>query len=253
MNHQEKQGNKTMAWNIKEIDATENHNMNNSDFFIAIYTNECKSYCDEIFFNHLLCNTDVSGAMIRMVDNSIGRDYFEKLREIRSRNINSGNNFNILIHHIDVSRDNPETLFLRNVTESVNLLRKMFLESDCKYFVILESDVLPTTNWLNLLEKHTDKYDIIGGIYYHGFHSAELFDHPDLIQPSSHILSGCTLYKREVIEEFPFRWNSKNRNAFPDAWICHDAGHKYKFANYSAVKCLHLTKLNGSRGLEDLK
>jgi hypothetical protein len=219
--------------------------MKYKDFFIAIYTNDCKSYCDEQFFKNLF-ETDIEEATIRIVDNSLTPDYAKKL----------GNLTGLGVVNIVVDRDDMKTLFLRNVTDSLKILRDYFLASNCKYFVILESDILPPVKWLDYFLEVIDKADIIGGIYYSGFHSQEMFDNPEIFQTTNHALSGCTLYKREVIESIPFRWNNENLNAFPDAWICYDAveyGNNFKIANYSKIKCIHLHDVDGSRGLEKLK
>lgn len=212
------------------------------DCFIAIYTNECKSYCDELFFNTLL-NSNIGQAKVSVMDNSI-TDYVNRLKTICNNKAE--------INHVDVSRENQRTLFLRNVTESLLKLREHFLSDSYKYFIILESDVIPKDiKWLNYFMGVIDKADIIGGLYYRGFHSDDLFMSDDLVN-THHVLSGCTLYKREIIEKYPFRWDANNLDVFPDAWICYDA-HDYRIANYCKIKCDHIHKENGSRGLELLK
>jgi hypothetical protein len=210
------------------------------DVFIAVYTNECKSYCDELFFNNLL-NSNIGNASVNVVDNSVSSDYYNKLKQ-----------YNINLYHIDVDREDKRTLFLRNVTESVLFLRDIFLKGKWKYFVILESDVIPEKDWLSYFIEVKDEANIIGGIYYAGFHQPELWWGKKLI-PTHHVLSGCAFYHREIIEKFPFRWSVDDLNAFPDAWICYDYGDKARISNYTKIKCSHLSKENGSRGHEDLK
>ena len=217
--------------------------MKYSDFFIAIYIHECKSYCDEKFFNALF-NSDIGDAHIEIVDNSKNENYSLKLRHITQKNVT----------HIKVSRDNEATQFIRNVAESLDVLRTMFLQSNCKYFVTLEADVVPPEKWLHYFMEVKHLGDIIGGIYYDGFHGKEFFQYDNIIQTVPCILSGCTLYKREIIEKFPFRWSIDNVNAFPDGWMSYDARHAgYRLINYSKIKCQHLTKDGSdSRGFEDI-
>lgn len=213
--------------------------MKNKDFFIAIYTHECKSYCDEQFFNNLF-QSNLDKAIIRIIDNSNNLNYTEKLKSI----CNKFSNIDYNIEHIDVSRNDLTTLFLRNVADSVNYLRDKFLKTDCKYFVILESDLLPPTEWLSYFLEVIDKADLIGGVYYFGVHREELFRDPTILEFVHHVLSGCTLYKREVIEKLPFRWSTENLNAFPDAWMSADSTKEgFKLANYSKIKCDHLHRL----------
>ena len=197
----------------------------------------------DLFFDNLL-SCDIEGADIQIVDNSVTEDFSIELSEKIGRNV----------HHINVSRYDPSTQFLRNVTESVSYLREMFLKTDKKYFVIVESDVLPPKNFLDLFMEVIDDADIIGGVYYAGIHRQELFEN-DIFEETPHVLSGCTLYKREVIEKIPFRWGTDNLGAFPDAWICYDTGRKgnnFRLANYSKIKCGHYHKIDGSRGHENI-
>ncbi|MHA1342378.1 MAG: GIY-YIG nuclease family protein [Promethearchaeota archaeon] len=228
--------------NSRGIDMSIDH----SDFFIAIYTNECKKYCDQEFFASLI-SSNIKNAQVEIVDNSIDLNYSKRLSEITS----------YPIHHINVDRTDSKTLFLRNVFESIDKLRELFLRSRCKYFITLESDVIPPLGWLNYFLEGVHKADVIGGIYYPGFHDDDMFENPNIFQSTNHVLSGCTLYKRKVIEKIPFRWDKNNLNAFPDALISYDAirnRNKFILVNYSKIKCRHLTKQGSdSRGLEDLR
>ncbi len=237
------------AWDIME-----DFNMvkKGSGFFIAVYTNECKKYCEKEFFGRLKEITDGTGAEISIVDNSIDEAYYEHLCELVG---SLKFNVPVRIEHIDVDRADRETLFQRNVTESLTVLREQFLASDKIYFVTLETDIYPKDvnlfdNFLEVIEKA----DIIGGVYYLGFHKPEAFD-PTIkdLHPTHHVLSGCMLYKRKVIKKFPFRWSIENLGAVPDAWMSVDAGKKYKLADYYKIKCKHMVNTRGTRGQEELK
>jgi hypothetical protein len=143
--------------------------------------------------------------------------------------------------------------FLNNVTVSVNFLRDIFLKKNYDNFITLESDVIPPKGWLDMFEEVYDKADIIGGVYYLGFHPEKDFTE-DRLYYTGHVLSGCTLYRKRVIEQIPFRWDERDLNAFPDAWMSHDAYRKgFRLANYTKIKCNHLSKTDGSRGLENIK
>lgn len=216
-------------------------------YFIAIYTNEVKSYADEPLFKRMgeLTYPDKT---LNVIDNSLGKQYYYRLQQIIPQYYNGPHT----IEHLQVSRADMRTLFHRNVTESVLKLREKFLASDANYMVIIESDVIPPTNLLELFEEVHDKADIIGGIYYGGFHEQEDFDpnHNEFVE-THHALSGCTLYSRKIIETIPFRWDPEGMHAFPDAWICYDAkrnGNNFSIANYRKIKCQHLWDRDGSRG-----
>ncbi len=217
------------------------------DCFIAIYTHSSKQYCDKQFFKALF-KSNIGNALVSIIDNSIGTDYFNRLNLILHPF-----HKNIKINHIDISRDDPKHQFLINVEQSVNELRRQFLQTDKKYFITLESDVIPRDkNWLSYFLEKAGYADILGGLYHAGFHSNDLWDKEDEIVYTRHVLSGCTLYKRELLKVFSFRWSMKDEGAFPDAWICYDAitslKNKWRIANYTKIKCDHLTNASGGRG-----
>lgn len=215
-----------------------------ADVFLAVYTHECKGYCDEAFFNNILAAKQ--DAELHVVDNSLGLSYTERLKTLVG---DQG-----IVEHLSVSRNDIRTLFQRNVAESANHLRKQFLDSNCKYFVIIESDVLPPTDFLDSFKEVLTRADILGGLYYTGFHPKVQWDTPAQIFQVEHVLSGCTLYKRELIEKIPFRWAPDCLGAFPDALISHDARQAgFMLANYSKIKCRHIEKDHSLvRGQENL-
>ena len=228
---------------------------NLNECFIAVYTHECKQYCDVEFFDNLF-KSHIGDAQISIIDNTLTLNYYDRLQNI----VNLYDNKNISVSHVDVSRDDARDArhqFLINVTTSLTELRRQFLETDKKYFIIVESDVKPRDkNWLTYFMEVVDQADIIGGLYYVGFHKQELWDTESLVYLPG-ILSGCTLYKREVIEKFPFRWSIENHGAFCDAWICYDCNidnmgtGQWRLGNYTKIKCDHL-HINGNRGLDKI-
>lgn len=212
-------------------------------FFIAVYTHEVKDYCLVSFFN-ALGSIAYKNKEIHIVDNTDSSSHLDKIQKV-SREHNS------LINNV-VSYQPKETLFLRRVTNSVNTLRKSFLESDADYFFIIESDVIVPSNICELFNEAislaSPNWGIIGGLYYQTFH---YFNTEGLIEVP-HALSGCTIYKREVIEKYPFRWSFDNISAFPDAWICYDINKEglYKIYNYTKIKCEHKHDSSGRRGMQ---
>ena len=201
-------------------------------FFTAIYTNEVKDYAVESFFKPLK-NIDLGG----VVDNSKDKTYYLKLQKYTK----------LPVYHLDIPYEPKQTLFQRNVTESVQFLRKKFLESDCEYFLILESDVIVTEDILerldNTIKKLPKDWGALGCLYYEGFHDYTRAG----IQQTTHVLSGATVYKREAIEKIDFRWSMDNLGAFPDAWWSIDAGQSYSLWNDHAIRATHLHNINGTR------
>lgn len=214
----------------------------NGKYFIAAYTNEVKDYCDKKFFTRL--HTLSKNCPVHIVDNTEEQDYYNKCRRKFSYE-------NFTFYHLAVDIEPRKSLFQRRVTESVLLLREKFLATNYPYFLIIESDVIPSRRLLKKLDKTISTLDsldrywgILGGLYHLSFHNYKL----EGIQQTYHALSGCSVYKRSLIEKYPFRWSEENMGAFPDAWICYDAKKEYTFYNDHNISCKHLeNKKTGTR------
>lgn len=226
---------------------------NKKKIFVAVYTNECKQYCDEQFFKML--GKLPANCEINIADNSINTDYVE---HGISKRINENDLICEVTYMDTIPREPKESLFQRNVAESVNRLRKDFLKSDCDYFLILESDVIPPDGFLDIMIPCLQKVDAVGALYHrqYGAHS-DYIDNPEKAQEfkeEGECLSGCTLYSRKIIEEIPFRFDPNCLGAFPDTIFCFDARQKgFKFGNCQKIICDHLTDSLGLRGQQNLR
>lgn len=227
--------------------------MEGHEYFIAIYTHICKDYCDKQFFERVaqLSNgnpvhvVDNTGKIIGKRKNKKGFDgsiYFEKLKTIC-------NYPNFYVYHLDVNKIPSNSLFQRNVKESANHLREIFIKTEFKKFLIIESDVLPP---LDLLEKFDKKipllpsnWGMLGALYHNipGIHNRDVSG----LHQKHHVLSGCTVYQRELIEKYPFRYNQEALSAFPDAFICADAAKEFTFWDDHDIICEHLHGKHGER------
>jgi hypothetical protein len=207
-----------------------------TEVFIAVYTNKVKRYCDVQFFNALQNN--VSTEHIYVVDNTTDNgSYANELKNI----------INCNIVNLDIPEYPESSKFHRKVAESVLYLRDIFLNSNYQYFGIVESDVIIPPNTIDTLlaniKAMPDDTGAVGALYYEGFHDYNLTG----IQYTNHVLSGCTIYKRAMIEKYPFRWQETYMQAFPDALICLDAINEFKYYNNHDLKCTHAHSENGSR------
>ena len=207
-----------------------------TDIFLAVYTNKVKSYCDVEFLNALQNN--ISTENIYIVDNTNDNGtYANELRNI----------INCNIFNLDIPEEPHTTRFHRKVAESVLFLRDIFLKSDYKYFLIAESDVIIPPNTIDTLLENIETLPsdtgAVGALYYEGYHNYGLTG----IQITDHVLSGCTIYKRSMIEKYPFRYQEDYLQAFPDAFICIDAINEFKYYNNHELKCKHAHSSNGSR------
>ena len=140
-----------------------------SKYFIAVYTNEVKQYCDRKFFT-ALNNLSYMDKELHIVDNSSTTSYFEQLNKLLSE-VYSSNQYTL--EYLENPRDkkSKSVIFLENVGFSIQKLSNDFIKSDCDYMVIIESDVEVPSNTLVLFDEVLNDADIIGGIYYKGFHS----------------------------------------------------------------------------------
>ncbi len=206
------------------------------DYFIAVHTYADKSYCDARFFNRLVMISDEA----HVVDSSCEDWYFDRLNRVA--------------WFADVERLVCNDNYLECITRCFNWLREKFLKTNKNAFVMLESDVLVPRHLLSLFEEVRGRADIIGGIYYRGFHEDRWFSpvYKRLVRVG-HVLPGCALYERKVLEQFGFRYDiERDENALPDAWISKDAGEAgFKLANYTKIKCdrMEADYVNSNGGL----
>ncbi len=215
-------------------------------YFIAVYTNSVKDYCDEEFFSALVAAS--KNNQIHIVDNTVGGEYFCRLDKILDKYPNT------ILHKISVPEEPKISQFQRNVCESVNYLRYIFLKGECEHFMIVESDVIVPPDTLHKFDLAIDYLDknriafrpwgIIGGIYYEGFHNNI---RSNFLHSTKHCLSGCTIYKRDLIEKYPFRYDEQTLGAFPDALISHDSNKEYGLWDNYQIQCEHRHAKNGTR------
>src|SRR5436305_201787 len=112
-------------------------------FFTAVYTNEVKDYCEKPFFENLFLIT--GDAPVFVTDNTIGTGYHNKLQKyFLNRKYD-----NFELEHLNIPELPKQSQFQRNVCESVNFLRDIYLNKFSNpYFLIIESDVIPPYSML---------------------------------------------------------------------------------------------------------
>ena len=222
--------------------------------FLGIYTCKYKQYCDVEFFDRILTLNPMP-SQIFIVDNSLDNKgaYLKRIKQLMAKCSVPWEAV-----HIEeaVKKGESKSYPARVICKSANKVREKFLKSDADAMWILESDVFPIADdCVSMLAEHMDKYAAIGGIYYEGFHKPEWFkdDFNEIVPLETTtyiILSGCTLYRRDLVEKTAFRWGMVGDvHLLPDACYSHDldcAG--LKRANYTKIKCRHLCDENKMRG-----
>lgn len=102
----------------------------------------------------------------------------------------------------------------KRITTTANWLREMFLATDCKWYLSLESDVIFNHDFLPRMLKHG--VSVLHTNCYHGFNVSDVFG------PTDRITMGCTLIARHVIESTAFRYSQTLLAAHYDALFAHD-------------------------------
>lgn len=221
------------------------------DFLVCTYTSQAKQYCDERFFKRFQEIADPKISDVVIVDNSFNDSYFLKLAKMVRPDIN--------LLRVAVSQEPERTLFLRKVCESVNRCRDIFLAGEYKYLLVIESDVIPPDNLLSLFREAISRipteyplysnWGLLGGLYYQGLHGKLTTKDDSLECLEGSVFSGCTVYKRDLIESTPFRWDINDLRIFPDSFMSFDAREKgYTLFHYNKIKCMHLEDHDGVRG-----
>lgn len=213
-------------------------------YLISTYTHEVKSYCDEKFFKRF---NELDADKI-IVDNTPGLKYAKRLTE-----------FHPNIHHLEISVEPEHTRFQRSVSDSANHVRDYFLSGAWSYLVIIESDVIVPRGLLNLFDEAismAEDWGAIGGYYHSQFHDwwkwgTQPYENKDCksLKKTHHVLSGCTVYSRDIIQRLPFRWSDDNLEAFPDAFMSHDITKHTtkKLYDYPKIICKHEHNEKGLR------
>jgi hypothetical protein len=162
-----------------------------------------------------------------------------------------------------------------NVDAAYNALIKYVLDhkvlGKCKYILTIEEDNLPPADGLVKLYENTDKYDVIGGLYWgrsdnsfpmifgnpeeEGVDMKPLKPIPNTVQPCNGLGMGFTLFKMDIFRNMPEPWfktlETVNSDGDPlhltqDLYFAHNAKvYGYKFACDTRVLVGHYdTKTN---------
>ena len=116
-----------------------------------------------------------------------------------------------------------------------NIIAKKFLDSDCDYLLSIDSDVVPTTNPLKLIEHGVD---IVGGVYptwkdenylwlavwrdTDGSYKQYVLSERKGLKEVDALGTGCLLTSRKVIEALPAPFVDKVRDEIGDRELGHD-------------------------------
>lgn len=206
-------------------------------------------YKDYIFLDWFFYVTNLTykNYDILLVDNSHDITYFENLKQLG----------------VNVMHVCPEGKTSREyVTESQNLIRDYFLKNDYDYLFSLEVDIFPPRNIIEKLLLANK--DIVGAPYFYNFGPESMIllqyfikkqngtyatYNPDLLDSMIFFDGtvkqcyengiGCTLIKRRIIEQIPFRWE-KGNPGFSDTHFYKDLFDNH-ITNYidTSVICRH--------------
>ena len=201
--------------------------------FIATPTHICKRYCATEFVGSVLSHAlDVYDCEFHIAGNS----------EASCEKFYS----NPRVKYNDM--DLPSTYFKhreaihQRIVYTANFLRRAFLESDCKFYLSLEADVMLHAHDMQELVRNmvslTD-WDVLHTNCYANFNRSLVRE------PTNRITMGCTLVRRAVLEEVSFRYDSKVLAAHYDAFFCKDAiAENYRCVYEPSIKPDHRDQSN---------
>lgn len=180
----------------------------NDKYFIAICATGASSYCDMEFFESILAIA--KGNQVYIAYGAGDEAHYGNFENIfkKSRNL----------HFIYVRAGKGESSIEKNATASMLVLREKFLQTKMPYFLFINNNAFVPRALLNKFERaisyleNTDpNWGVLGGLYHRGWVSSGISD----LQRVQHVLSGCTVFKRQLIEKYPFTYSVENRDIFP--------------------------------------
>ncbi len=154
---------------------------------------------------------------------------------------------------LDDSYYNQKDSIHKRITRTANWLRDRFLETDCNYYLSLESDVMLQAETLDMLEAFVESHPEFGMYHtncYTGFHP-EYKQNPIEVNRAT---VGCTLIKREVLEKISFRYEPTLLAAHYDAILVGDVMKQgYKIGYDASIVLPHRENAtSGGRGWDQL-
>jgi hypothetical protein len=227
--------------------------------YFGTYTYVHKIYCDREFMGQVVAQLPdelVIGKLI--VDNSKGENGNSDRYCAHLQGLSDSLGARAEVIHVDVDREPKNSIIHRRIVASANIIRDRFLTTTAEWLLLVETDVIPPQGFLPEMMEKAQGFDIFGLPYYKGWHANEWFlpQHREVVECSpsyAHVLSGCTLYSRRLIERFPFRYDPDVLFPCPDSWISYDARNNgFRLGHYTGLKCRHLAMIDGKRGWEHL-
>ncbi len=183
---------------------------------------------------------------ILLVDNSKGNDYMSML-------VKKG---------INVIKDGYKERAIDRIVSSRNLLRRYAIDNKYDYLLMIEQDVIPPADIIEMLLNH--KHKIVSGIYFtqaiiegkkeivpllykehdesggkmRYFTDDEI--NSDKLEEARSSGLGCILIHIDILKKIEFRFE-EGKPAFDDVWFANDVRELgYKIYADTGVKCKHL-------------
>lgn len=231
-----------------------------NDVFIATPTHTCKRYCATKYLEAIFSAFKVQDVAPRSLTTKENIYHSPVIAIANNARGSAATYYNaVTLRHQKVVRFFYFDLTLpddfygradsihRRIVYSMNYLRDRFLETDCKYFLSLEADVLINKHTLEGLLQHIQLYPVVHSNCYPGFHTQNF---PCLVQ---RMTLGCTMISREVVEKIPFRYDVNLLACHHDGHFAFDTIQKgYEIFYDPYLKVDHVHNTLGSRGWEQL-
>ncbi len=225
--------------------------MNNPKILVGCPTYDGMEYCMESYVRHVQ-HLSYPNYDILLVDNSKNDAYKKKLEK----------------HGINVIKDAWQEKPIERVISSRNILRQYAIDSKYDYLLMLEQDVIPPQQVIQMLLRHNKP--VVSGIYFKPFTLNIKFQNkvvrrkelrpllyapvpgqPDklhfctkkdvsgnyLVKAAASGL-GCMLIHKDIFSQIPFR---SDGTAYDDMFFCQDLrSRNIPLYADTSVKCRHL-------------
>lgn len=191
-------------------------------YLIAICAVGAANYCDLVFFERI--HAIAKGNQVCIVFGADEEAYYSKIVAA----FNKYRNFHF--HYVNAATGDTHSSLEQNASAAMHLLRDKFVESGLPYFLFINNDAFVPRGLLKKFERaisyleNTDpNWGILGGLYHRGWSTSDLGG----LQKVHHVLSGCTVYNRPLLERYSVQHSIEKTDTFAHIRIHVDAGEDF--------------------------
>jgi hypothetical protein len=194
-------------------------------FFITILLTEEKGFITSHHFDNLLSLSRACQVHVVYAEHALGANItFDRFSEQK----------HIHFYTAQLKLHEPGYPSGENVAASLNRIRERFLQTKLPYFLIIDDRVSSLRSLLTKFDRAIAYLEItdpswggLGELYHRGSQTHKL----NGIQKTPHVLEGCTVFKRPLIEKYRFTAIPGRLYVYSHELIDPFACHEYNFYN----------------------